>query len=127
MVHLRPFRQEDISEIDTIWRRFYKGQFGVPSLKNVIESKVITADGKILGFGMVKLFAEGVIILDKDAPLNSRAKGIIVGIEHAMDVVKQADLEQFHIFTDDPHYIEVLQKHWGFRTTPEKVLYREIG
>lgn len=119
-------RPSDLPLIDSFWKKHHREKFGVPSMANVIEGKVLEQDGVVIGFGMVKLFAEGIIILDKDAHLTSRAKGIIVGIEHALDVVKQAGLEQFHIFTDDPHYIEVLQKHWGFRTAPESVLYREI-
>ena len=127
MTYLRPFREDDLEVIDQIWRRYHSSNFGVPTRKNVLDDRVIVGEnGRIIGYGMVKLFAEGLIILNKDLPLPSRAKGIIVGIEHALDIVKMTDLEQFHIFTDDPHYIEVLRKHWGFRTAPETVLYREI-
>jgi hypothetical protein len=126
MIHLRPTRRDDLEVVDRIWRKHHSDDFGVPSLNNVIDNRVIQGDGRIIGFGMVKLFAEGVIVLDKGVPLPSRAKGIIVSIEHALDSVKRAGLEQFHVFTDDPHYIEVLQRHWGFRTAPGTVLYKEI-
>lgn len=126
MIRLRPVREDDLVSVDQIWNRHHRCDFGVPSLANVIDSRMIEGDSGVIGFGMVKLFAEGVIILDKDQSLTSRAKGIIIGIEHALDVVKMAGLEQFHIFTDDPHYIEVLKKHWGFRTAPGTVLYKEV-
>lgn len=126
MVHLRAIREPDILAVDDIWRKHHSSDFGVPSMDNVIESCTLESNGQVIGLGMVKLFAEGIIVLDKDIPLPSRAKGIIIGIDHALDVVKRAGLEQFHVFTDDPHYIEVLKKHWGFRIAPGTVLYREI-
>ncbi len=126
MIYLRGVRELDLPVVDAIWKRHHSEDFGVPSMANVIDSRTLLSDGQVIGLGMVKLFAEGIIVLDKDVPLPSRAKGIIVGIDHALDVVKRAGLEQFHVFTDDPHYIEVLKKHWGFRTAPGTVLYREI-
>lgn len=126
MLYLRGVREQDVLVIDDIWKRHHSKDFGVPSMANVIDSKTLISDGRVVGLGVVKLFAEGVIVLDKDVPIPTRAKGIIVGIDHALDVVKRAGLEQFHVFTDDPHYIEVLQKHWGFRIAPGTVLYREI-
>lgn len=126
MIHLRPVREADLEIVNQIWLKHHKGDYGVPSMANVIDSRVIEGHRNVVGFGMVKLFAEGVIVLDKDVPLTTRAKSIIIGIDHALDMVKAAGLEQFHVFTNDPHYIEVLKKHWGFRTAPGTVLYKEV-
>jgi hypothetical protein len=43
-----------------------------------------------------------------------------------LDVVRMTGLEQFHILTDDPHFIEVLKKHWGFRIAPGTFLFKEV-
>lgn len=126
MLYLRGVREQDFPVIDGIWRRHHSKDFGIPSSANAIDIKVLTSEDKVVGLGMVKLFAEGIIVLDKDMPKPTLAKAISVGIDHSLDVVKRAGLEQFHVFTDDPHYIEVLKKHWGFRIAPGTVLYREI-
>lgn len=125
MTHLRPLRRGDLEKIDQIWREHHQGRYGLPTLNNVVDAQIIMSGNDVVGAGVVKLFAEGVLVLDKNFPLATRAKGVITAIEHGIDVVRREGLEQFHLFSDDPHYCEVLQKHWGFRTAPGTMLFRE--
>ena len=123
---LRDLTEPDKALIDAIYQKHHSGAYGVPSLRNVLDQAVIEDEGGVAGYGMVKLFAEGIIVVNKDRSPVTQARVVKVGIDRAIRSVRRNGIEQFHVFTGDPNYISILQKHWNFQVAPGSALFIEV-
>ena len=105
----------DVVPID----RIYKKQFeiGVPSLDNMISNKSIIDNetGELIGYGVIKLFAEGILILDRSIPKRKRAKAVDLAVNECIEQAKNAGLEKLYVLSNMPSYVGVLRKRYGFR------------
>jgi len=54
-MNTRLLKDSDLYEIDQIWQKFYKGEFGLPSLDKAIYAVVIEDKEKVVGFGQTRL------------------------------------------------------------------------
>lgn len=118
---LREFRMTDIEPIDEIFRR--QPNIGVPGFKNMIANATIEDDeGKIVGYGVVKLFSEGVLILDQSRTKRDRAKAVKLSVNRAICEAKKNGIEHLYFLTSNPLFADVLRKHWGFENIKEEVL-----
>jgi hypothetical protein len=123
---LREFNYEkDVQQIDEIFRR--QPDIGVPSLNHVFDNGVVeNGDGRSLAYGVVKEFAEAVLIIDRRIRKREKASAIKLVIPRAINVCRENNLEKLVIITDEEGYINVLKKHYGFKEVGGKVLFLEI-
>jgi len=120
---IRQFQPSDISEIDKI---FQATQLGVPSRQNLLVSRVFESHGKILAYGVLKIFAELHVTLDPSLTSYTKAKIIGEGTMIGIDAAFQNRLERVHAILDDEREIEILKKHFGFVEVAGKLLVKEI-
>lgn len=124
-VWLRKFQMDDIDSIDEIFNRRGK-DIGIPSLKNVIVNSTIVQDNKVIGYGVVKAYAEAVLILDPTIRKRSKAAAVVNGLDFAIEQCKIAGVEQVFIFSNDKNYTKLLKKHYGFKETSGTTLFIEL-
>lgn len=113
MVTVRPFRVTDITAIDDIYKR--QPELGVPSLRNVIINRVVEVNGKVIGYGVVKKFAEGVLILDQTQPKRVKAEAIRELMDLSINACIAHESEQYYITTSYEGFAHVLENSFGFK------------
>jgi hypothetical protein len=110
-------RRGDIEAIDRIWRQHYYGQFGLPTTENKIISGVVDSGEGIRGFGIVKLFAEGLFVIDQSMSLRDKIKTIELLLEAQQIGCSNSGIEQSHAFVRDANFAKILKKHFGYKDT----------
>ena len=126
-MQFRYTKKDDLESIDRIWKVHYNTSFGLPNLENVIIHGVVEdeTDGKISGFGLVKIFAEGILILDKSLTVRQK----VATLRELMDAqrlgIDRANISQVHAFIQDPVFESVLKKHYGYKDTVGKCIVLE--
>ena len=106
----------DVVPIDKIYQK-QKELTGVPSLNSVLANKSIIDNetGELIGYGVVKLFAEGVLILDKSIPKRKRAEAVKLALNESIAQARNAGLEYLYVFSSIPSYTKVLRKKYNFK------------
>lgn len=113
---IRPINFDtDAKAIDKIWREHYLDQFSLPDLTNAVTFPVIEDDnGVIVAFGIVKVFAEAIIILDKKSSTRTRRNSIKMMLDKAETDCKSNNIKQLHAFCESD-FADILIKHFDFK------------
>jgi hypothetical protein len=96
-------------------KNIHDNSFPFPDVSNplYISKKLVISQGKLVGGGLVRLTAEGILILDQSLPVGLRAiasKAIITALK---EDVKKKGLDECHVFVKDPNVQELLRR-FGF-------------
>ena len=116
----------DLKEIDRIWRQSYSTEFGLPDVSNKVISGVVDSEEGIRGFGIVKLFAEGIIILEQNQSTRDKREALYQLVEAQYFGCSKFGIQQVHAFVKDEKFAKILQKHFGYETVKEKCLVARI-
>jgi len=119
-LRVRDFRISDIEAIDRIHKK--QPSLGVPALGNMLANRVIELDGRVIGYAVIKLFAEGVLILDQEERKAVRAEVIKEVMDESIGICADAGIEQYYITTSHPGFREILRNRYGFVECPDKFL-----
>lgn len=125
---IREFRPSDIEAIDRIWRAHYN-DVTLPDRRNaVIDAVVESREGGVVGYGQVKLFAEAMLFLDKDASQRNKAQALKLLMLEAIRGTDNAGLKSLYCFIRDPEFATLISKHYGFDIVdaPGELLLREV-
>lgn len=123
----RDFKEADIAWISAIHAS--QRDLGVPSLKNVVANSVFKEGNVPVAYGVIKNFAEAVLIIDQKANNITKAKVIKESIKYGLEQCKEKDVEILYIIVDEkkyPGYTAILQNHFGAKPVPGKLLMIEI-
>lgn len=124
---LRKPRSSDSKRLHEIWERNYSKEFPLPDLSHsVIDAVVVDENDKVLGFGIVKLFAEAVMTLDKSQPTRVKIETLRLLFQEAIRGVVGADLHHIHAFVQDPEFSRLMKKHFGFETAKGEAIVTEV-
>lgn len=125
---IREFRPSDIEAIDRIWRAHYN-DVTLPDRRNaVIDAVVESREGGVVGYGQVKLFAEAMLFLDKDASQRNKAQALKLLMLEAIRGTDYAGLKNLYCFIREPEFATLISKHYGFDIVdaPGELLLREV-
>jgi L-amino acid N-acyltransferase YncA len=127
-MELRSFRWEDVPEISKIWDDYHADLYGLPNRRTSIVDAVVEHNSKIVGYGQVKLFAEGMMFLDKSASLRTRIGALKLLMREAFRGTEQAGLQEMYVFITDPNFALLMQKHYHFFQAykPGELLVKEL-
>lgn len=127
-MRLRKLIQDDVIEIDRIWRTFHRHDFGVPNPRNkVIDAVAENDQGRIIAYGQVKHIAEAVFILDNDARPRDKILALRALMLEALRGTDQAGITQLYAFIKNPMFADLIEKHFGFeRADTGEFLIREV-
>jgi hypothetical protein len=113
MIKLRSLAESDIITLDKLWQEHWSNQT-LPGLKNRVIDAVAHDDGRIIGYGQVKLFAEAMLFLDPTARKRDRVQALKLLMEEAERGVNKAGLEDIYIFIKDPDFAVLIAERYGF-------------
>jgi hypothetical protein len=127
-LELRSFRWQDTPEISKIWEEHHSDYYGLPNRRSAVVDAVVEDNGKIVGYGQVKLFAEAMLFLDKSASLRSRVRALQMLMLEAFRGTEQAGLSEIYAFINDPDFALLIQKHFRFYVAdkPGELLIKEL-
>lgn len=89
-------------------------RFALPRPGFMCASKIVKLYGKVVGFGMLKVYPEAFIMIDQE--LSTRDKVALLkelmaaGIEHC----REAEADEMMVFVEDD-FAQILEKHFGFQ------------
>lgn len=69
---------------------------------------------KIIGAGFLRPTVEAVMILDPDANNRDKAKALYCMMRQAIDDTLSINLNEIHAWVKEPHFVEVLKRHYKF-------------
>ena len=120
---IRPAYDIDISRILEINKQ---NDFPIPKFENLLTQAVILENEKIVAFGMVKAFAEAILILDHNQPKRTKILALQNLMLEAIRGSKEHNMTQLHAFIKDAHFEDLMKKHYGFEDCSGKALVLNI-
>ena len=116
----------DTSIIDDIFKK--QPDLGIPSLKNVVDTAIVeNSSEKVVAYGVIKLFAEGVLILDQDIRKREKAEAVIRMLKRAIKISRSGGIEQLYVISNDEGYTRCLEKRFGFKKASGQALFLELS
>jgi hypothetical protein len=127
MVTVRPFHRDDIAKIDKIWREHYSNESSLPDRNNIVTDVVAeTEKGELVAYGQVRLFAEAMLFLDKNASQRDKVQALKLLMLEAFRGTQIAGLKELYCFANDPDFATLIERHFGFAVVDKgELLYRE--
>lgn len=125
---IRVFLPGDELEVDRIWKKHHQ-DFSVPNRDRMIAEVVAEDDsGGMVAYGQVKLFAEAIMILDKDASRRNKVEALKLLLLEAFRGTDQSGLQDLYVFCKDPEFASILAKHFSFEIVdnPGELLLRKV-
>lgn len=111
------YRRALTSDLEDI-SRIYKQQsdkFDLPIPDSKVAGVAEDAEGKVIGFVMVRMIAETIMVLDLERNKRDRIEALKELFSGALFESCQLDIDQIHAFVQDPKLSELLKKHFGFK------------
>lgn len=123
---LRRTTPSDLERIDRIYKNGHDDKFALPNLDNAITHAVIEKDGKVIGFGVVKLYAECIAILDLDESKIVRLLALDKLLSEAFRGCEENGLDQMHAYVQDLGMARLLIQKYGFKKATGVALVKEF-
>lgn len=125
---LRAFQNSDIEPINDIWEKHYSKESSLPNRNNSIVDAVVEDNGRIIGYGQVRLFAEGMCFVDKDLPKRARVEALLLLMTEAFRGCNITGIEDMYCFIRDPQFASLMSKHFSFEIVddPGELLLRKV-
>lgn len=125
-IRIRSYEESDLEALDEIWNKFYKGEFSLPDLSNTVTHAVAEKHDRIIAFGMVKYFAEAVMIMDGEANIMDKVRANDLLLAKAFEDSREAGLNQIHVCVALEDYARLLQNKYGFKQAKNIILVKEL-
>lgn len=122
---IRDLESSDIIPINSFWEKYHRGIRGIPN-RNFIATDAVVENGRPFAYGMVKLYAEALLYLDKGYSKYQQSKALKYLMDKAIRDTKNLGLDQLHVGTDDENFEHLLRSHYGF-TDRGKVISLELN
>lgn len=118
--------KEDLKKIDDIYREYHQDQFYIPDLKHTVCHRVVKLEEDVIGFGMVKLFPEAILVLNKGRSHREQVMALKMLMNCAITQTWAAGHDYLHATVHNPEYSKLLSKHYGFKESDGKQISLEL-
>jgi hypothetical protein len=122
----RLLKQSDLEEIDRIWQKFYKGEFGLPPLDKAIYAVVVEDKNKVVGFGQTRLTTESIMIIDQSLSLRDKVNILKLIMEAQTIGMTRAGMYETHAFAQNTNFARILKKHFGYEPVLGETLVMKL-
>lgn len=119
-------RRAETTDIPTILEINKQNDFPLPKFENLITQALVEDNGKIIAFGMVKAFAEAILILDKTVPNRKKIEALQNLMLEAIRGGRQHNMTQLHAFIKDAKFEQFMKEHYGFEDCSGKAVVMEL-
>lgn len=121
-----PTKEDVFQAIELYKRNGSEYQFDPFKERTILDDAVVLKDGRVIAYGMVKLFAEAVLVLDKDAGRIEKAKALKSLMGLALDVTKNKGISELYTFADDGKFSNLLIEQFDFQKIISTPLVRVL-
>lgn len=118
----------DLEIINDIWRKYHSDSFGLPDINNnaITHAVVTNGNDEVMGFGVVKVLAEAIMILELEESKEHRLEGLQLLMDEAIRACREAKISQLHVFVKDENLSRLLQRKYAFIPVKDQTLVLEI-
>jgi hypothetical protein len=115
-VKIRRYQDSDLEEVNELWVKHHSHAFSLPPLSpNIVTCVALDeATGKIIAFGVVKVYAEAVMVMNHD----ERPRTLVRAFRELMSVAimgcQKFGITQLHAVAQDPNFADVLRRQYNF-------------
>jgi hypothetical protein len=126
-MQIRPLNLSDLKPIDDFWQKYHKNVYGIPERKFVVTDDVVADDNDHpIAYGIVRMFAEALLYIDKDVSKFAQAKAFKLLMEKAIVDCKNADLDELNVGIADPSFAGILKAKYQMKKRNQEMLFLEI-
>lgn len=120
---IRRATPEDVPRILDINKQ---NDFPLPRFDRLLTQAVIEDRAGIVAFGMVKVFAEAILVLDHMQPKRTQILSLQMLMLEAIRGTRQHEITQLHSFVKDLNFESLMKKHYGFEDCSGKALVMNL-
>ena len=126
MIITEELTNEDLKQIDDIYRKYHEDDFFIPSLAHTITYASVKNNEKIVAFGMVKLFPEAILVMNKGASHREQVIAWRMLMNYAIPRTRAQGHRYLHATIHNQEYSNLLSKHYGFKVSDGKQITLEL-
>jgi hypothetical protein len=114
MVKLTQLNFDRAVEIDKFWKRDWSGYSLPDDTAKIIDAVSVNDQGRVIGYGIVKLFPELMLFQDMEAHPKERVESLKLLMAEAFRGIEQAGLPEAYCLVKDMRFARLVAKHFGF-------------
>jgi L-amino acid N-acyltransferase YncA len=128
ILKLVPLDYDKALQINEFWERDWSAEYALPNQDSMIIDACAIAGEKVVGYGIVKTFAEAMLFIDKTARPRDRAIAVKSLMAEALRGAEKAGVKDIYCFIKDPAFASLIARRYGFKIVgdPGFLLVREV-
>jgi len=120
---IRSVTPEDYKKVAEIHDKYWKGHLEIPSQAGRITEIIVEDDnGEYVTYAMMKLWAEIMMIMDQSQSQKNKIEALKLLAQAIEMTARKNNLTEYHVFTNNQSYADILMKHFGFQHMDTLVL-----
>lgn len=123
MLSLIDYKSVNLSALDKLQSQ---QKFKV-NYNNIIGGGAVLNGDNLVAFGVIKQFAELVLVANQNCSRLTRSKAMMQLMNHAIFLAHINKVEQVHATIADEKLADAIIKHYKFEIIPEHVLVKNVG
>ncbi len=124
---VREATSSDSPDVVRIWEENYSHDFALPNPKPSFSNIVAEKDGKVVGYGMLVVHPEAVMLLEQKLPRRERVEVLKKFMEVAVSNGREAGFQRLYVFTSSPSFADVMRRHYEMRNASQECLILNLG
>lgn len=122
---IRGIRNTDVPELRELCDKYSHAGFDLPKQNNIFADAVIEHEGKVVAFGVLKLIAEAILVIDHSLSTKIRGEALTLLIQEAVKEASKKKLLEVQAVCE-PKFASVMKKHYGFQKLVGETLILDL-
>lgn len=110
---IRGLKVGDIPQLQELCVKYANAGFDLPK-NNVFADALVEHNGKIVAYGIVKILAEAILIMDQSLSVKERVEALTLLVQEAVKETAKKDILELQAVCQ-PEFSKVMVKHYGFQ------------
>lgn len=122
---IRNVKGRDVDRIQDLCRKYRNSGFELPEPRNIFADAVVEHEGIVIAYGVLKMLAEAVLILDHSLSPKDRGEALTLLIQEAVKESSKKGLLEVQAVCE-PKFAKVMKKHYGFQKLDGETIVLDI-